>query len=82
MADGRRQRAFVAARDSLWRSSTDGSSFEAWPSPVSLPLDLGPMTYTLFALDKDGYAHVGVAEWTGALGPGPVTATLIGRPLP
>jgi hypothetical protein len=40
------------------------------------------MTFTSFALDKDGYAHVGVAEWRGTTGTPPVYGSLVGRPVP
>jgi hypothetical protein len=82
MVDVLRRRVLVAAQDTLWRSQVGGRSFEPWPSPVRLPLSLGPMTFTSFALDKDGYAHVGVAEWRGTTGTPPVYGSLVGRPVP
>lgn len=82
MVDNVRGRILVAAQDTLWRSTSDGQGFEPWPSPVQLPLDLGPLTFTSFALDKAGFAHVGVSEWTGALGPPQVLGSLVGRPVP
>jgi hypothetical protein len=83
MVDVVRGRVLVAAQDTLWRSAEAALSFEPWPSPVQLPVDLGPMTFTSFALDNEGFAHVGVAEW--AINPTsspPVFGSLVGRPVP
>jgi hypothetical protein len=82
MVDAGRARILVGAQDTLWRTTADGQAFEPWPSPVQLPVDLGPLTVTSFALDKAGYAHVGVAEWAGAVDPPPVLGSLVGRPVP
>jgi hypothetical protein len=82
MVDTLRGRVLVAAQDTLWRSAAGALTFEPWPSPMQLPVDLGPMTFTSFALDRDGYAHVGVQEWgTDATVTPPVRGSLVGRPV-
>jgi hypothetical protein len=80
VVDAARRRLYVAAQDTLWRSQADSLAFEA--RAVTLPVTLGPMTFTWFAEDKGGYAHVGVAEWSGVTATPPVRATLVGRPAP
>jgi hypothetical protein len=78
--DGTRRRLYVAAQDALWRSQADSLVFE--PRLVTLPVSLGPTTFTWFAEDTLGFAHVGVAEWSGLTSTPPVRATLVGRPMP
>lgn len=80
VVDATRRRLYVAAQDTLWRSQADSVVFEE--RALTLPVALGPMTFTWFAEDKTGYAHVGVAEWSGVTSTPPVRATLVGRPVP
>ncbi|MBL8918252.1 MAG: hypothetical protein JNJ54_05290 [Myxococcaceae bacterium] len=80
VVDETRRRVYVAAQGSLWRSQVDSLVFEE--RAVTLPTSLGPMTFTWFAEDKAGFAHVGVAEWSGVTSTPPVRATLVGRPVP
>jgi hypothetical protein len=82
MVDVVRQRVLVAAQDTLWRSTPEGTTFEPWPVPVQLPVNLGPMTFTSFALDASGRPHVGVAEWVGVSSTPPIYGTLVGHPVP
>ncbi|MEW5741089.1 MAG: hypothetical protein AB1938_19360 [Myxococcota bacterium] len=80
VVDVARQRLYVAAEDTLWRTRPGSLLFDA--RPVTLPVALGPMTFTWFAEDKGGFAHVGVAEWSAEISSPPVRATLVGRPAP
>lgn len=82
MIDDVRQRAFVAVGDRLSWTQPGTATLEPYPAPLSLPATLGPFTVTLFALDKGGAAHVGIAQWAGVLAEGPVRAMAVGRPLP
>ncbi|MDP1826804.1 MAG: hypothetical protein Q8L48_26265 [Archangium sp.] len=82
MVDEVRQRAFVAVGDQLSWTQPGSATLEPYPSQPVVPASLRPITVTLFGLDQGGFAHVGVAEWTGVFTAAPVRAMLIGRPVP